>query len=297
MRLLVAEFLDYIAFERGLAKNSCLAYEADLEEFVGFLLGTLAVESFAAVTREHVVTFLSRQKEAGLSTATLARRLVAIKLLFSYLLTERHLAEDVTAVMDAPDKGLALPRTIQEREVVRLMESVKETSTLALRDRAMLELLYGCGLRAGELIALKVRDISFESGLVSCFGKGSKERRVPLGREAALCVERYLTMARPVLARRDPTESTLFLTYRGRGMTRQALFQIVVRRARAAGVLESISPHVLRHCFATHLLEHGAQIRAIQEMLGHADIATTQVYTHVSGAQTVAVHRRFHPRA
>ncbi len=296
MRKVVESFLDHIAFEQGVAQNTLVAYASDLAAFTLFLEHHAGVASFVNVTRAHIIDFLDEQKKRGFRPTTLARRQAAIKALFNYLLAEGYVESDITAVMETPAKGVVLPRTLLEEEVMRLLESVGGDSVLAVRDRCMLELLYGCGLRVSELTALRVRDVALESGLVTCLGKGNRQRRVPLGATAVQWVGRYLQEARPVLAQRNPTQSLLFLTRRGGGLSRQTLFLMVTKRARAAGVAGGVSPHVLRHCFASHLLEHGAQIRAIQEMLGHADIATTQIYTHVAQGKALSVHKRFHPR-
>jgi len=296
MRRQVAQFLDHIAYERGLSLNTRAAYESDLSAFVTFLETTAAARSFPEVTREHVAAFLEEQRRRGMRTTTRARRLIAIKVLFAFLSAEGAVPTNVTAVMAAPAKGRVLPRTLSEEEVARLINSVSGDTAYDVRDRCMLELFYGCGLRVSEVTALRAGDVRLEEGLVRCTGKGDKERVIPLGAVAERWVRRYLAEARPRFARGDAAEPHLFLTQRGAPFTRQGVFVMLQKRARAAQIGASLSPHVLRHCFATHLLAHGAQIRAIQEMLGHADIATTQIYTHVDEGLVTRTHAQFHPR-
>jgi len=296
MREWIAHFLDHLACERGLSANTRTAYESDLLAFADFLRETCGVGSFADATRDHIAAFLDAQRRAGMRPTTLARRLVAIKVFFSFLCAEGRLAENAAEAMAAPNKGRRLPRTLSETEVVRLLSSVAGTSPRDVRDRCMLELFYACGLRVSEVATLRVSDVRFDEGVVRCVGKGNKERVVPLGGEARRWVECYAAQARPAFLKGCTDEPALFLTRRGGPFTRQGIFDMLVKRARAAGIAEDLSPHVLRHCFATHLLSHGANIRAIQEMLGHADIATTQIYTHVDAGQALRIHALFHPR-
>lgn len=296
MRSQVAQFLDHIAYERGLSENTRAAYGSDLLYFVDFLEKRCAVRAFPQVTREQIAAFLEDQRRQGMRAATRARRLIAVKVLFAFLCAEGVVPANVTAVMDAPSKGRVLPRTLSEEEVVRLIRSVSGDTAYDLRDRCMLELFYACGLRVSEATALRVGDVRLEERLVRCTGKGDKQRLIPLGEAAACWVRRYLAQARPHFARGDTSETCLFLTRLGTPFTRQGVFVMLEKRARAAQLGRAVSPHVLRHCFASHLLAHGANIRAIQEMLGHADIATTQVYTHVDEGHVTRTHAQFHPR-
>jgi len=296
MRQQVAHFLDHIAYERGLSANTRAAYEKDLLLFVTFLEQCGGVTRFADVTREHIQLFLDGQRRQGRRVSTRARRLVAIKVLFAFLCSEGELAVNVTEVIEAPSKGRVLPHTLTEADVDRFLGSVSGTTATDVRDRSMLELFYACGLRVSEVTALRVDDVRFGEGVVRCVGKGDKQRLVPLGEQAGLWVRRYLAEARPRFAGRNESERHLFLTRLGKAFTRQGIFALLLKRARSAGLDAAISPHVLRHCFATHLLAHGAQVRAIQEMLGHADIATTQIYTHVDERHVTQTHAQFHPR-
>jgi len=297
MRKEAAQFLDSIAYERGLSENTRAAYERDLSDFFAYLEGVAKVTTFAQVTREHVTDYLLYEKRQGLAIATRARRLVAIKVLFQYLVSEKQMSEDVTETIESSKKGRILPRTLSEQEVATLLNSIEGTSVQGIRDRCMLELFYASGLRVSEVVNLRVSDIRMDETLVRCIGKGNKQRFVPLGSEACGWLTKYLAEARPALSKGDTTQTGLFLTRLGKPFTRQGIFDMLMKRAQAAGLTKEISPHVLRHCFATHLLAHGTQIRAIQEMLGHADISTTQVYTHVDDGEVVNVHARFHPRA
>jgi len=296
MRGLVAQFLDHIACERGLSDNTRAAYGKDLELFVVFLEKAGGVDGFQQVTRGHVQAFLDEQRRQGRRVTTRARRLIAIKVFFAFLCAEGYVPDNVAEVMSAPAKGRGLPHTLTEPEVAALLGSVSGTTAMDVRDRCMLEFLYACGLRVSELTALRIDDVRIGDGVVSCVGKGDKQRLIPLGEEACRRFERYLAEARPKYARGDGSERHVFLTRLGRPFTRQGVFALLVKRAQAAGIGTAVSPHVLRHCFATHLLARGAQVRAIQEMLGHADIATTQIYTHVDEGRVTRTHAQFHPR-
>lgn len=297
MRSEAARFLDAIAYERGLSEHTRAAYERDLSDFFAYLESTPKVGSFAEVTREHIANYLLYEKRQNLSIATRARRLVSIKVLFDYLVAEGHLRSNVSETVESAKRGRLLPRTLSEQEIKTLLNSIDGVTPKTIRDRCMLELFYACGLRVSEVVNLRVGDIRMDETLVRCIGKGDKQRFVPIGSEACGWLHKYLDEARPTLCKRDITQQSLFLTRFGKPFTRQGIFDMLMKRAQAAGLTQSISPHVLRHCFATHLLAHGTQIRAIQEMLGHADIATTQVYTHVDDGELVNVHARFHPRS
>ena len=296
MRGLIAQFLDHLAYERGLSSLTCEAYGTDLFAFAAYLESRGLSGSASEVTRDHIASFLADQRRRRMSVATLARRLVAVKVFFAFLCAEGHVDRNVTEVMASPNKGRPLPHTLSEAEVERLLRSVSGAGARDVRDRCMLELFYACGLRVSEVAALRVSDVRAEEGVVRCVGKGDKQRVVPLGGEALRWLARYVADVRPALARGRADEPGLFLTQRGAPFTRQGIFAMLAKRARAAGLGEGLSPHVLRHCFASHLLAHGANVRAIQEMLGHADIATTQIYTHVDEGQALRTHARFHPR-
>ncbi len=300
----VQAFLDELGYERGLSGNTQAAYRRDLEAFAAFL-GRTGVTTWAPVTRGAVTAFLQDQRQRGHAAATVARRLVAIKVFFRFLVSEGRVLVDVTETMGSPKRGRRLPQIPDEGDVGRLIDGCapdgRRMSARAeareARDRAVVELFYACGLRVSELASLKVGDVDRESALVRCTGKGSKQRIIPVGEAALAALGRYLEQARPALSAGCPQDGALFVNGRGGGFTRQGVWRLIVRRARAAGIRGRVTPHTLRHCFASHLLRHGADLRAIQELLGHADIATTQVYIHVDSRRLLQIHREFHPRA
>jgi integrase/recombinase XerD len=291
----VEQFLDQLVYARGLAANTRRAYADDLAAFSAFLAKE-GVDSCRRIERRHIAAFLHAQQARGLAVATLARRLVAIRVFLGWLHEEGLLERNVAATMRAPRLWRTLPGVLSPAQVERLIGAAGGDSPLARRDRAMLELFYACGLRVSELTGLQTGDVDLDAGFVRCTGKGGRQRVIPLGSRAAEALRSYLAEARPLLLRR-PAERALFLSRRGGPLSRQTLWRLVTRQARAAGIGGRVTPHLLRHCFATHLLANGADLRAIQEMLGHANIATTQIYTHVDAGRLLAIHRRYHPRA
>lgn len=295
MKALVDQFLDYVTLERGLSPNTSAAYGDDLRRFADFI-GARGTTSANSVRRQDIMEFLMREKERGVGVNSISRRLVAIKVFFAYLQREGLLAKNVTEAMDSPRLWRILPGVLSQREVERLLGSPVGDDPPALRDRAMLELMYASGLRVSETARLATEDIRIEDGYLRCFGKGSKMRVVPFGDKASYALRRYLAEARPVLARGKET-AACFLTRRGTGFSRKGIWKLIGQHARRAGIPKKVSPHTLRHSFASHLLANGAPLRVIQEMLGHADIATTQVYTHVDDGRLRAVHAKYHPRA
>ncbi len=295
MRGEVDQFLDHLVFTRGLATNTRAAYADDLSRFVLFLEGR-GVAGAAAVRREEITDFLTSERKRGVAGTTLARRLVTLKVFFGWLQAEGLLLDNVAAVVAAPRLWQRLPHTLGTEEVARLIGAAEGSAPLERRNRAILELLYAAGLRVSELITLRLEDLQLEAGYLRCFGKGGRQRVVPVGAAAIAAVELYLLEARPKLLRGRQSD-TLLISQRGRALTRQRVWQLVEEYALAAAIRGHVHPHMLRHCFATHLLARGAELRAIQEMLGHVDIATTQLYTHVDSEKLLAMHRNFHPRA
>ncbi|MBN1269100.1 MAG: site-specific tyrosine recombinase XerD [Kiritimatiellae bacterium] len=293
MDVLVDQFLEYVGLERGLSGNTRDAYAGDLHAFLGFLRDR-RVRSVNAVRRKHVLDFLFEEKDRGLSTNSISRRLVAIKVFFRYLQQEGLLTDNVTETMDSPRLWKVLPETLSYKEVERLLAAPDLRKRNGLRDKAILETLYGAGLRVSELADLTVDDVHFDEGYLRCIGKGRKERVVPLGGSARTCLKQYLEEVRPALA---DSSRALFLTRLQRPFGRKGLWKLIKKYARLAGIAKNVTPHTLRHSFASHLLANGAPLRVIQEMLGHADIATTQIYTHVDPSRLKAVHSQFHPRA
>lgn len=287
-----AEYFEHLRVERGLAHNTLEAYAHDLRVFAEYVsqLG----ESFATVRTEQVAAFLGSLGDRKLAGRSQARYLSALRGLYRFLLAERHVTEDPTELLDAPRKGQRLPGVLTRDEIVRLLDAPDANDPAGLRDKAMLYTMYASGLRVSELTGLAVADLSREHGLLKVTGKGGKQRLVPIGDPVCALVERYLVGVRSSWA--ADGEHALFVTTRGTGMCRETFWRIVRRHALVAGIDKPISPHKLRHSFATHLLEGGADLRAVQVMLGHSDISTTQVYTHVLTDRLKSVHQRHHPR-
>lgn len=289
----VDAFLQHIAAERGLSPRTLEAYGSDLAAFRGYL-ETVGVHEAGAVTPDHVRGFLQSLERRKLSPRSRARTLSAVRGLFKYLVRERVLALSPAADVASPRLGQRLPRSLGADETAELL-AAPEDGVLARRDAAMLELVYAAGLRVSEVIGLRTEQVNLEAGFLRVIGKGSKERVVPVGQRARDALLTYLREARPVLLRGRASPS-LFVTVQGRAMTRRWFWSLVRKYAVAAGVPGKVSPHTLRHAFATHLVDGGADLRAVQMMLGHADISTTQVYTHVARDRLREVHRKFHPR-
>ena len=286
-------YLDYLAIERGLAKNSLSSYQHDLRRFTKWLdEHEVALEN---VERLQIVKYFQALRRAGISARSVARALAAIRGLFRFLVAERHLTHDPTENIENPKLWANLPKSLQPSEVEALLAAPDRAKPEGLRDAAMLELLYATGLRVSELIRVKVDDVVLDGGFLRTIGKGSKERIVPFGDTARDAIVTYIEHGRSHFNKHhDPH---LFLSNRGRPMTRQSFWIKITKYARQANIASHISPHVLRHAFATHLLENGADLRSVQMMLCHADISTTQIYTHVSRARLQKMYDQFHPRA
>jgi len=286
-------FLEYLAVEKGLAGNTIQSYARDVRKLVDHL-GSRKV-ALHRVTEETLVGFIHKESREGLSARSLARLISALRSFFRFLVLSGLVSKDVTAQLTTPSTWLALPKFLTTAETEALLRSPDEKKPRGVRDRAMLEVLYGSGLRVSELATLKLAEINLEDGFLVCRGKGGKERIVPLGRTACAAIKRYLAEVRPRLDGGGREE--LFLSRRGRPFTRQGVWKLLRQHAAAAGLAARISPHVLRHSFATHLLERGADLRSVQLMLGHSQITTTQIYTHVSRERLRRVYDKFHPRA
>ena len=292
----IDEFIGSLRYERSMAENTCAAYARDLRFFSQYLKKR-GISAAGDVKREDIAGFLGEQRSEGRKSTTRARRATAIKVFFKFLRERRFVAKNPAELLEPPKKAKALPRVLSEEETFKMLDKVDGTDPRDLRDRAMLEVMYGCGLRVSELCAMKTEDIIADGELLRVIGKGSKERIVPIGRAAGRALVAYLASARDVFTKGDLSVGHVFVTRLKKPFTRQAVFKLIRERALAAGIApERISPHVLRHCFASHMLQHGADIRAIQELLGHADIGTTQIYTHVDAARFGDIHHRFHPR-
>lgn len=295
MRVLLDEFLNHLAIERGLSPLTVSAYRRDLARLIAFL-ERRGLRSLDDATRDMIGEHLMAEKARGLSGSSLARFLAALKVFFRFLASNRYVRADITDVLEGPRTWRRIPDVMSVKEVERFLSAPRAVTDLGRRDRALLEVMYATGARVSEAAGLKVEDVNLDVGYVRCVGKGSRERIVPLGKEARKAVKGYLSETRPLLARPD-SPANLFLSRHGRPFTRQAIWQIVKRCARDAGIEKEITPHTLRHSFATHLLSRGADLRVVQEMLGHADISTTQVYTHVDKDRLKSIHSKYHPRA
>lgn len=290
--LLSEQFLDAVWLESGLSENTLNAYRTDLAAFEGWL--GKKKQPLDAVTRAELLGYLAANVRQGLSPRSSARRLSTLRRFYRYLLREGLIGEDPTADVRSPSLGRPLPKSITEASVEKLLAAPPET-TLGVRDRAMLETMYASGLRVSELVALALNELDLTTGLVRVTGKGGKERIVPLGDEATSRLGDYLKGVRPSLLG-EQKSGAVFLTRRGQPMTRQAFWQLIKRYSAVAGIDSSLSPHSLRHAFATHLLNHGADLRSVQMLLGHADLSTTQIYTHVAKARLQTLHASHHPR-
>ena len=294
----IDDFIGSLAFERSLSQNTCEAYARDLRAFASHLKERHGKADVGEITRDDIADFLRSERECGMSSATRARRSAAIRMFLRYMKDVRRIKSDPSELMDAPRRERILPRVLSEEETFRMLDEITGETPRDLRDRAILEVLYGCGLRVSELCELKLDDVVDGGELLRVIGKGDKERVVPLGSAAGKALRKYFDSARAVFAKGGNAISHVFVTRLGKPFTRQGIFKLIRERAANVGIAaDRISPHVLRHSYASHMLSRGADIRAIQELLGHADISTTQIYTHVDAARFGEIHRRFHPRA
>ncbi|MEC1156611.1 site-specific tyrosine recombinase XerD [Cytobacillus horneckiae] len=291
------DFIHYLVVEKGLAKNTILSYERDLKSYLTYLIKVESLNDLNKVQRLQIVHFLAHLKEQGKSAKTLARHIASIRAFHQFLLREKTTDNDASVHIESPQPERTLPKVLSMEEVETLLETPKAIDQYGIRDKAMLELLYATGIRVSELIHLTVSDIHLSMGFIRCIGKGNKERIIPLGKTAQEALGVYLNGGRSMFVSPKHKDDTLFLNHHGKGLTRQGFWKILKKLAGEAGIQKELTPHTLRHSFATHLLENGADLRAVQEMLGHADISTTQIYTHVSKARLKDVYKQFHPRA
>ncbi len=288
------QFLHYLVVEKGLSKNTIDAYSHGLNRFLDYLKKK-GIQEIPRVNKFDVRAFLLALKQKGLSTKSVVRNLVAIRSLFQFLIREGILETNPIETLESPKIPKTLPEILTLKEVEQLLEQPNPQTPMGMRDRAMLEVLYATGMRVSELTHLPMNQVNLEGGYVLVFGKGSKERIIPLGSEAMKWVALYLKGAREKLAKRKESPF-LFISRMGRGMSRQQFWKHIKAYGRRAGIQKRITPHLLRHSFASHLLEGGADLRSVQMMLGHVDISTTQIYTHVTGERLKKVHQRYHPR-
>ncbi len=291
---LVADYLHYLVVERGLAANSVASYQNDLKKFSAFL-AEQEVE-LTAVDKKVVLDFLEAQTKAKLANASILRLVTSLRKFFQYLVEEGKVEVDPMLLIDTPKKKASLPEVLSPKEVEALLKTPKTGEALGLRDRAILEVMYATGLRVSELVNLKLADLHLELGIIQTIGKGQKERLVPIGDVASKWVKLYLKQSRPKLVKqkRNPY---LFVNFHGNQLTRQGIWKNLKALVKQAGIEKNVTPHTLRHSFATHILENGADLRIVQELLGHADISTTQLYTHLSKKRLSAVYKQNHPRA
>ncbi len=294
MKEFINEFMNYLSVERGLAKNTLLAYRCDLDKYIDYL-SQKSIKTIPLSNREHVSNFMFDLKKQGMSATTICRNLAAVKMFHRFLVRENLAKEDPTTLVDTPKLWMRIPSVLTQAEIESMIAAASGKKIQQVRDHAILEILYASGLRVSELADLKTTSINYDVGFVRAVGKGSKERIIPLGKKAREALQKYLLRARPQLLK-NRTNDVLFLSRLGKKISRQSLWAVIKFYARKANIKKTIKPHTLRHTFATHLLEHGADLRSVQEMLGHADISTTQIYTHVDKERLKSVHKQFHPR-
>ncbi|MEA1962435.1 MAG: site-specific tyrosine recombinase XerD [Bacillota bacterium] len=293
----IQSFLGFLRYEKGLSDNTLVAYKKDLEKLSIFLIPQEEVSCrWEEVTKQDVMAFLLKELEGGAAQSSMARSLSSIKSFYKFLSGEGYVEMNPTADLETPMVKRKLPEVLTVEEVDRLMEAPNVLLPLGLRDRAMFELMYGTGMRVSECLDIRIEDMNTTAGFLCCFGKGKKERIVPVNEAAIFWVQRYISRSRSQLVK-SPLERTLFLNNHGRKMTRQGFYKILTGYVKQVEITKEVSPHTLRHSFATHLLENGADLRAVQEMLGHADISTTQIYTHLSNKRLWQVYKNCHPRA
>lgn len=289
-------FLEYLTVELGLSANTRQAYERDLRLFCK-TLGFKNSDALVNVNREQITGYMTQLKEKGLAAATIARKLAAIKAFYRFMTAEGYMDANPAEVVEAGTKGIKLPRVLSEDEVVRLLNQPDITTAEGFRDRTMLEVLYATGMRVSELINLTLGRVDLNMKYIIAFGKGSKERIVPLGSVAAEFLQQYLEKVRPKLTHAGRNTNIVFLAFGGHELTRQRFWQIIRAYGRKASINKALTPHILRHSFATHLLDNGADLRSVQELLGHSDISTTQIYTHLTNKRLRDIYAKAHPRA
>lgn len=289
-------FLEYLTVELGLSANTRQAYERDLRLFCK-TLGFKNSDALVNVSREQITGYMTQLKEKGLAAATIARKLAAIKAFYRFMTAEGYMDANPAEVVEAGTKGIKLPRVLSEDEVVRLLNQPDITTAEGFRDRTMLEVLYATGMRVSELINLTLERVDLNMKYIIAFGKGSKERIVPLGSVAAEFLQQYLEKVRLKLTHEDKNTNIVFLAFGGHELTRQRFWQIIRAYGRKAKINKALTPHILRHSFATHLLDNGADLRSVQELLGHSDISTTQIYTHLTNKRLRDIYAKAHPRA
>jgi len=294
MEKFIKEFMDYLSVERGLSRNTLESYGRDLNKYVEYLKKT-GINNLDRVKRSDIQDFMMGLKDVNLNSSSIARNLVAIKVFHRYLTSQRLLKEDVTSVIETPKLWKTLPDVLNLNEVEAIIDSPNTRLKQGLRDKAALELMYATGMRVSELVNLKLTDLHMDMGFVRCLGKGQKERIIPVGSKAKEALQKYIEKARPKFLKKGES-SALFLTRLGKPMSRQTFWMVIKHYVKAVRIKKRVTPHTLRHSFATHLLQNGADLRIVQELLGHANISTTQIYTHINKERLKQIHHKFHPR-
>ena len=292
---LLDQFLNYLTVERGLSLNTLDSYSRDINKYLYFLI-TKGIKDIGKTSDLTIISFVSTLKKQGLSNRSVARNLSAIKMFYKYLTEDHHITSNPTLNIDTPKRETKLPQILSIEEVDLLLQAPDKSTLLGLRDAAFLELLYATGLRASEIISLSLNNLNLEAGYLIAYGKGSKERLIPIGEVAQNTIGDYLKKGRPTLLK-NKSSHYLFPTRSGKSITRQGFWKLIKKYALSAGIKKNITPHTLRHSFASHLLERGADLRSVQMMLGHVDISTTQIYTHVTTERLKKIHNQYHPRS
>lgn len=295
MERILEDFINYLSVEKGLARNTLESYQRDLNKFLQYLKRS-EIQGFENASRKNISQYLMEQKQNGLAATTVNRNLASIRSFCHFLLKEGLIEENPAIELESPRTEKKLPSVLSFNDVELLLNQPDLTSFTGKRDKAMLELLYATGIRVSELVSLDLNSVNIKMGFLRCDGKGNKERMIPLGSMSIKSMEDYLQKSRPKLIKLKD-ERALFINQHGKRLTRQGFWKILKKYALKAGIQEIITPHTLRHSFATHLLENGADLRSVQEMLGHADISTTQIYTHISRKRIKEIYRQTHPRA
>jgi integrase/recombinase XerD len=293
---LVESFLNYLIVECGLSDNTIKGYKGDLRNFSNYLQGE-GIKQFQDLRAKMIVNFIEKEKQRGLSENSISRSLVTIKMLYKYMIMEGKISVNPMSSVSTLKLQKHLPEVLHYKAVEEILRAPDCNDRLGIRDKAILELMYATGARVSEVASIKVSWINFDYGYIRCQGKGSKQRIVPMGSEASKSIRRYLQDVRPLLVKIEADEPLLFLSRTGKKLRRENIWSIVKKYAVKAGIRSNISPHTLRHSFATHLLEGGADLRSVQEMLGHSNISTTQIYTHIDRKYLKSIHQKFHPRA
>ena len=294
MKELIDTFLSYLSVERGLSNNTIISYREDLNKYLDFIEKS-NIDALSKISKNNITAFMLSQKDKGIAANSIARRLAAIRMFHRFLARERILKEDPSTLIDSPKLWKRVPDTLTLNEVEALIAQPDARSPQGIRDRAILETLYATGMRVSEAVTLRKDNVNLDVGFLRCIGKGNKERVIPLGRKAIASINRYLEVSRPKLLK-DKQSEFLFVSRFGQKISRQSFWKIIKKHAKAARIKKAMKPHTLRHSFATHLLERGADLRSVQEMLGHSNISTTQIYTHINKDRLKSIHRQFHPR-